>query len=237
MALILEDGTMPPGANSYASVMQADTYFTNVGNYAWLALSVDDKEIALIKGAAFCNNQQVYPYGGNQQTLTQFMPWPRTGASYWNSAPQIPDSLIPNDLIQANIVAAGLSADGQLPSTSPGGQETKREKVGVLEVEYFHSSQGQSTTSGGAIGADVISTQGHPAVTGLLMPLLREDIISNSEGTQVTRQQAARRAGWYIPASTPPSFSRGQFDKVPLAEDTLLRERTAATRPADPTVP
>jgi hypothetical protein len=237
MVLIVEDGTMPIGANTYATVWAADTYFANIGDADWAALTTVDKEYALIRGAVFINNQQVYPYNGNQQTLTQSMPYPRTGAAYWNSAPQIPDSFIPSDLIKANIVAAGLSAQGQLPEPSAGGQETKREKVDVIEVEYFHSTQGQPQTAGGVIGASVVSTQGHPEVTGILLPLLREDVLGNTEGTGVTRQQAARRAGWYRPASVPNSFNRGQFDKTPLSEDAAMRDRTAATRPVDPTVP
>ena len=201
MTLIVETGDMPPNANSYATLAQADAWFANIGDLIWPTYDDAAKEAALIKGAIFCNNQQVYPFNGYQQTYDQAMPYPRHMAAYWGTAPRIPDSTIPQPLIDANIAAAGLSASGDLPSPTPGFQETKREKVDVIEVEYFHSSQGREAVNS-AMGPTTLLLAGHPVVTGYLMPLLASEALTGlvSIGTAVSRGEAARRAGWYRPA-------------------------------------
>lgn len=64
MALIVEDGTMPEGANTYASVSEADTYLLSRGVSDWPAPPSSDlepdpqlsaKEAALIRSADYLN--------------------------------------------------------------------------------------------------------------------------------------------------------------------------------------
>jgi hypothetical protein len=224
MAIIVEDGTRVPNANSYATIAQADSYFGSVSNAAWLALTLAAKEAALVLGCQFIDNQQIYPYNGTRQTFTQNRQWPRTGAAYWATAPAVPESVIPSDVVLANIIAAGASAAGLLPASVAGGQEVKREKVDVIEIEYFHSNQGKLPDSSEVVGGNILASKGYSPVTGLLLPFLKDSILTR--GTSVSRAQASRRGPWYIPAVKPPSFARGAFDAAPLAEDASLTGRT-----------
>jgi hypothetical protein len=234
MALVVEDGTGVAGANVYADVAAADLWYADLADTAWAALTVAAKETALIQGCRYCDNQQIYPLASTKTTAIQSLQWPRPTASYWGGEPLIPPNVVPVEVVRANIVAAGLYASGSLPSADQGGLQVIREKVDVLEVQY---AAPQNTTPE-VIGATTLTKFGHPAVTGLLLPFLRADVLTDSTtGTTVSRLQASRRATWYQPASQPSSFSRGQFDKVPLSEDAVMKARTAGTIPPDPTVP
>lgn len=209
----------------------ADAYFTGISNVAWATATVPDKEQHLIIGSAYVDNQQVYSASGTRQTLAQWMAWPRLNATHWNGGLPVPIDTIPIEYQQACIVAAGLSLDGELPTeggnSAPGGIEVKKEKVDVIEVEYFHSSQGKdSTSSAGAIGLDAIAAYGHPDVTGLIIPLLNQAaLVDPNAGTGVTRAEASRRGTFYLPTDTPPAFSRGMLDTSPLAEDKTMAAR------------
>ena len=218
MPVIVEDGTIIPGANAYVDVATADAYLANSHDADWSALSVMDKERFLILGAAFVDNAQIYQYSGTKQTAVQDMAWPRHASSYHPGGPDIPDGIIPGEIRRANIEAARLAALGNLPVTpglGAGASEVKKEKVDVVEVEYFHSLENRATGGGSIqpIGLDAISRYGHPMITGLVAPLLNVDTLApTTTGGGVPRNMAARRGGRFQPDNTPPAFVRGQHD-------------------------
>ncbi|KQW79721.1 DnaT-like ssDNA-binding protein [Brevundimonas sp. Root1279] len=76
------------------------------------------------------------PTGG----FAQERAWPRTGATYYGSA--IPDDVVPDQVIKSSYVAALHEADnpGSLAVATTQAAAVKREKVDVLEVEYFAGS-------------------------------------------------------------------------------------------------
>lgn len=46
--MIVEDGSIVPGANSYATIDEADAYFTQYNNQDWLTETTENKELCLI---------------------------------------------------------------------------------------------------------------------------------------------------------------------------------------------
>ena len=96
MALILEDGTQPAGANSYVDLDYADAYFASLGNTAWPAPVVpadpqaptqDETdaeaaraaqcELALIQAARSLDLLYGPTYASTPLTNTQSLLWPR----------------------------------------------------------------------------------------------------------------------------------------------------------------
>lgn len=220
MPIVVEDGTIRQDANTYVSVVDADAYFSNSHDTAWAALSVAEKERFLILGADFVNNSQMYQYSGAKQTGAQPMAWPRTGASYHPGGPDVPQGVVPVEIVRANMEAARLAMLGNLPVTpdlGAGSNEVRKEKVDVVEIEYFHSLENRATGGGSVqpIGLDAISRYGHPMITGLVAPLLHVDTLTQAvsgPGGGVPRTAAARRRAAYRPDNTPPAFVRGQHD-------------------------
>lgn len=77
MALIVEDGTVVAGAESYVTVAAADTYHSNRGNTAWAALSTTNKEIALRKGTDYMLQAYRARWQGYRHDADQTLDWPR----------------------------------------------------------------------------------------------------------------------------------------------------------------
>lgn len=104
--------------------------------------------------------------------LSQERAWPRTGATVHRTA--IPSDTIPAAVINASYAAAyheALNPGGLAVAVTPA-QQVKREKVDVLEVEYFAGS-------GDAVAdATPILT----AVEGLLAPVLAQPLSTTPVG-------------------------------------------------------
>ena len=78
MALIVEDGTIVAGAESYATVAQANAYHTARGNSAWELLDdVDAKEPALRKATAYMVQMYRARWKGFRVSAAQPLDWPR----------------------------------------------------------------------------------------------------------------------------------------------------------------
>jgi hypothetical protein len=100
------------------------------------------------------------PTGG----LDQERAWPRTGATAWGTA--ILDSVVPSAVIRASYSAAWHEANnpGSLSVAVSAAAAVKREKIDVIDTEYFAS------------GASAIddATVRLSEVEGLLAPFLRK---------------------------------------------------------------
>lgn len=75
MALIVEDGTGKPDAESYCEVADADAYHAKMGNTAWASVSAEDKEIALRRATQYLD--AVYAFPGYKLNYNQALNWPR----------------------------------------------------------------------------------------------------------------------------------------------------------------
>jgi len=140
MALVIEDGTQVVGAASYVSAADATTYHAARGNSLWTGTDAV-KEAALLKAAAYLDGHYRARWKGFMvDPLTQSMEWPRTGVSFPYSDGSgyccfLPSNQIPQRLKDAQCELALRALSGDLSADAPAG--IKREKVDVLETEYF----------------------------------------------------------------------------------------------------
>ena len=204
MPLIVEDGTMPVGANCYVDVAEVDAAATNLNDTAWLALTVADKERYIITGCLVVDDGGTYRYSGDPKTATQYRVWPRTNATLEAGGPAIPDTFIPIQIRQANTVAAlGLLKGTVTPpsgSSAPANRYVTNEKVGDLSVSYALASMG----SGGVSATGPYDGLGNSEVTALVAPLLDTTFYSEqgAAGSSVTGALAATRG----PRFTAPAY-------------------------------
>jgi hypothetical protein len=179
MALIIETGAGVPGANSFVTVAEADTFLANLGDAQWAGLTTLEKEPYLIRGAFYVSNGMIYIYTGTLGVYGQGLAWPRAGAYYRGGTPTVPALTIPPEVKTAQIVAAQAALQGILPGAGTGGgsvgtADVKKEKVGELEVEYFDPARSNGGASAGMSGEGALIELGLPSVTGILAPLLDE---------------------------------------------------------------
>lgn len=158
MALIVEDGSGKPDAESYVSVEDADAYFADRGSPStWADLTIPLKESALRYATQWLD---ALNWVG---TIRRFSPaqalaWPRVGVT---------DSfgrIIAIDEIPERVKGAecerALAHVSEAINSGFSSRVTTKEKVGPIEVEY----------SDGVLGAEGPSN--YPYILRLLKPLL-----------------------------------------------------------------
>lgn len=140
MALVVEDGTGKADAESYISVADADTYFTNRGNATWAALATDAKEQALRKATDYMLATYGLRWAGVRVTDTQALDWPRYNVPRRDAASMAYGALyydsdeVPTAVARACAeLAVRASADDLSPDLSA---QVKQETVGPISVTY-----------------------------------------------------------------------------------------------------
>ena len=165
MPLVIEDGTGVATANSYATVAEFVAFYVDRGNTVLAEADTDQIEAALVKGSDYLQQKFRLLWNGARATETQRLDWPRRGVAvpdffdpFYRDISNVPlsfqDALFTAEnevLYEAKVAqmlvaaetfdAAGASTGVIQPSL---GRTTKREKLGVLEVEYFDQAQGSS---------------------------------------------------------------------------------------------
>lgn len=148
MALTVEDGTGLESAESYASVVDADSYHSRRNNTEWAAASTAEKEAALRLATAYIDGKYRHKWAGARvKPVLQALEWPRTGVivgnlsagSYFFDAPisggqYYPLNKIPLQVKQATMAAALRALSGPLVADYDGG--VIREKIGPMETEF-----------------------------------------------------------------------------------------------------
>ena len=136
MSIIIEDGTGKSDAESFISVETASAYFTARGVTTWDALDEGEatvnREAALRKATDYLTAVYRDRWEGVRYTETQALDWPRAGVvrDSWS----VDTDEIPVEVQNATaILALKGASDPLLEDTT---QRVKREKVGVIEVEY-----------------------------------------------------------------------------------------------------
>lgn len=145
MALVVETGAIITGANTYVSLSFADTFCVDLGLTSWAALGTSSREAAILRGMAFVETMR---FKGVKSDVDQPLKWPRDGV-YDEDGFAIEPDAIPEALKKGTARAA--YEEGIIPGALQGSRETgiKRQKVDVLEIEYFtHSGNVQSTFDG-----------------------------------------------------------------------------------------
>lgn len=168
MAFVPETGAGLSNSNSYASVAQADSYFADRGNAEWAALTTTEKQQALIKATDFLEATYRSAWKGYRVSATQALSWPRVDVVA-DSFP-IPSNIVPLPVTYACAELAIRATTTTLLADQ--GQQVKREKVDVLEVEYQDYSD---------------PTERYPAVNRLLVPFLLSTSDNGFAQVRVTR--------------------------------------------------
>jgi hypothetical protein len=133
MTIIVEDGTIVTGANSYVSEAELTAYATARG----LTLSTDGEQL-LIRGMDYIEAQS---YKGTKFTKDQPLQWPRAGVyvdDYLVDADEIPTEL------KNGLMESALAIDNGQDPLADIARTTKSETVGSLSVTYADNAS--STT-------------------------------------------------------------------------------------------
>lgn len=131
MALVVEDGTGLSNAESYLSVTDANTYFTNLGTTAWTGTDAV-KEAVLRKATQYLD--ATYSWAGTIASTTQALNWPREGVE--DSQGRDLDNTVPRAIENATAELALAALSGDLVEITNNSNYAIREKVGDIEVEY-----------------------------------------------------------------------------------------------------
>jgi hypothetical protein len=134
--------TLNVGENSYVSVADADTYFTDRNNSSWAASDTATKEAALIEATQYLDAS--YRWRGTVASSGQALGWPRTGASD-REGRTLSSALVPAAIEDAAFELASARLSNPLLPPQPRGGRTSKEKVGPLEVTYHPGAPGEMT--------------------------------------------------------------------------------------------
>lgn len=141
MALVVEDGTVVSGAESYITVAAADTYHSNRGNTEWDDLDDTTKEQLLRKATDYMTQKYRERWKGDRVSLTQPLDWPREsvkvyyGETLWE---EFDDESVPDAVVNACAELALKANTEDLMADLTRG--ITREKIGPLETEYDTNS-------------------------------------------------------------------------------------------------
>lgn len=137
--IIVEDGTVVEGANSYASVAQLLEYI--MLRDPTDTVTVPQCEMLLLKIMPFIEQ---YTFKGYPVDPFHTLKWPRKDICF-SCHTMWPEDKIPPQLVQAQLsLCLGVHTEGDEVITPP--QNIRREKVGQVEVE-FYSNGGVGTES------------------------------------------------------------------------------------------
>jgi GH43 family beta-xylosidase len=137
MTLIVEDGSIVTGAESYATVAEATAYHAARNNTAWAALATDAlREAALRKATEYMVSTYRARWQGTRKTEDQALCWPRYDVVIEGYL--VDDASVPETIKRACAeLALRASAADLNPDLTQG---VAREKVGQIEVEYDKAS-------------------------------------------------------------------------------------------------
>ena len=145
MALVVEDGTGLVGAESYASLEDANAYHLKMGNDGWPQPPGGNEvrqEAMLRRSAAYLDNTYFLRMTGEKKNPDQGLAFPRTGAVDFQGEP-LPDT-VPKIYKDAQCEVALYMLQGlKLAPQVEAGARLKRKRVDVLEKEWFEGTEGE----------------------------------------------------------------------------------------------
>jgi len=150
--LIVEDGSIVANANTYVDVAFVDTYATDHGLPLWTG-TADEKNAAILNAMTLIESK---PYKGYPSFKGQELVWPRQGVTLYGWDVDFDD--IPSRVTSAQAEAAIRAITSPLSPDLCRGGGIKREKVDVIETEYFAGASNSTT---------------YPVIDQLLAPLLK----------------------------------------------------------------
>lgn len=151
MALIVEDGSGLPDAESFGSVAEADAYHLAMGNAAWAPKTQEEKEVQLRRGTQYIIVKYGQRWKGCKLLSTQALDFPRYGVTD-NDGFVLPSSPLPTALKRAlfELALKGFTEELLPDVASPGMIKEKERQLGPLrtrtvytsgasQIKYFHN--------------------------------------------------------------------------------------------------
>lgn len=129
-------------SDSYVSNAAVDAYWVNRNDSVWDAATSAEADAALREATQYLDGK--YDWVGSIATTTQSLGWPRLGAA--DKENRDLTGIVPVGIVSSCCELALQALSG--PLVTPGadrGGDTKREKVGDIEVEYFASAPSGKT--------------------------------------------------------------------------------------------
>lgn len=144
MALIVEDGSGKPDAESYVSVSDFRTYCAKVG-YDLTGKGDEELEQALRRGTRGLDGLYGPRFIGAPVSVSQALEWPRIGAVWRGS--ELPDDSVPQKVKDAACEAAWreLSDPGSLAPDLDRGGRIKSMQAGSVELVYADGAPAETT--------------------------------------------------------------------------------------------
>lgn len=142
--LIVEDGTIVAGANSF---VDEATFKAYADNHAWDYSAMTDPQIvtAIIFAGDYLRNEERFAYRGLRVADTQRMPWPRTSVVLlYGTGSELPSNLVPGPLQDAQCelawkILTASPADLQ-PNLERGGGIASVGVAGAVNVTFQQSA-------------------------------------------------------------------------------------------------
>lgn len=142
MALIVEDGSVVPNAESYVSVDEADSYHDSRGTVSWSTMTVTEKERALRRATDFMKGRYRSRWKGGRVHPFQALDWPRQGVVTDDMGSAMPPyyafivdyRIVPLEVKQVCAELALRAAAGPLIEDRT--QKLKEETIGPIKTIY-----------------------------------------------------------------------------------------------------
>lgn len=155
MAFTVEDGTGVDGANSYATVSEADDYHEDRGNTSWTGTD-EAKQAALVKATDYIEGRWAGSFKGQKEFNTdQPLSFPRSYLYDRNGdlVEGVPDKL------KAAVFEYALRALTTSLFVDPSATSTQqisrlREKIGPIETETYYAEGSVASTTKAIPAAD-----------------------------------------------------------------------------------
>jgi len=138
MALVIEDGSVVTGANSYVTLAE----FKAWADSRDISYNADDNVLEAQILRAMDYIERLY-FIGNKANENQPLQWPRTEAlidGYYADATEIPKE-VKIAVYEATVVEAAGYSELEIQS-----RKTLRERVGDIEVQYAENSENRTIT-------------------------------------------------------------------------------------------
>lgn len=140
MALIVEDGSIVAGAESYCTVAYATTFHSNRGNAAWALLTTAQMEETLRRATDYMRQAYRGMWKGYRYTNTQALDWPRANVEIEDNpfGNLVATNIVPQEVKDACALFALTASTEELAANLT--QQVMSESVGPLSVSYSAAS-------------------------------------------------------------------------------------------------
>ena len=138
--MIVEDGSIVAGADTYVNVTEARAILTPLGKN--ISLTEATAETQLRNALAFIESYKAR-YIGNKKTREQALQWPRYNAVIDGFL--VPSDSIPTELKKAQAMAAYEIANDEELQANDSGKKVASETLGSMSISYFENGATEST--------------------------------------------------------------------------------------------